>query len=598
MKSPRGRLELTWMGKDLTLIPSVHGKYDYQWVDPSDPRAREVKRIKILDTVGELEGLTGASENLVINGDSGDALRSLGAIPEWSERYLGKVKLVYIDPPFNTAQTFEHYADTLEHSVWLTMMRDRIRGIKPLMSEDASIWVHLDDAEVHRMRILLDEEFGPENFVATILWQRVDNPSSRTSGKVVPSHDFILVYGKSQSFIPNKRIVGDLPSHYDKLDQDGRPYCSRSLRKAGAAAMRADRPSMWFSIPTPEGDEAWPIRSDGTEGRWQWGQEKARRDYDLLEWLPSQRGGLEPFIRIYPPDEYTAPYHTWWPYSEVGSNRISKMEVKAIHPGITPFDTPKPERLLERVVEIGSNPGDIVLDCFAGSGTTAAVAHKLGRRWLTIELQHNTVETFLVPRLTKVVQGKDLGGITKDSERVAAGNLPPGVSAEDAQQFVALLGKFAESDGVDSQSVKALRAAAKTKVESTMRWTGGGGFTCAQMDTSMYEIDDEGDGTVYLSPAAVNGAFSKAVAGQLRFSLTPDHPVFCGMKRRLRLAVVDGVADEQVIRTVVEHLGDGEKAVVVAKSVLPAAEQLLSELSPGSRLRKAPEDLFVKATVK
>ena len=119
----------------------------------------------------------------------------------------------------------------------------------------------------------------------------------------------------------------------------------------------------------------------------------------------------------------------------------------------------------------------------------------------------------------------------------------------------------------------------------------------ARMGPSMYEVDDE-DGEVYLSEAATNGAFSKAVAGQLRFSLTPDHPVFCGVKRRLRLAVVDGVADEQVVRTVVEHLGDGEKGVVVAKGVLPEAEQLLSKLSPGSRLRKAPEDLFPKATVK
>ncbi len=137
MKSPKGRLELTWMGKDLALIPSEAGKYDYEWVDHSDPRACEVKSIEITETVGVETGENGADQNLLIVGDSGDALRSLGTIPEWSDKYRGQVKLVYIDPPFNTDQAFEHYADALEHSVWLTMMRDRIRDIKPLMADDA-----------------------------------------------------------------------------------------------------------------------------------------------------------------------------------------------------------------------------------------------------------------------------------------------------------------------------------------------------------------------------------------------------------------------------------------------------------------------------
>lgn len=597
-QNPKGRLELTWKGKDLALIPAEHGKYDYSWVDPSDPRACEVKSIECLERVGAPDGRTGSDENLLIQGDSGDALRALGKIPEWSAKYTGKVKLVYIDPPFNTEQTFEHYADQLEHSVWLTMMRDRIRDIQPLMSDDASIWVHLDDAEVHRMRLLLDEEFGPENFVATILWQRVDNPSSRTSGKIVPSHDFILVYSRSQAFTPNRRLVGELPPHYDKRDEEGRPYCSRSLRKAGTAALRTDRPSMWFPITSPTGDEVWPIRSDGTEGRWQWGEAKVERDYDLLEWLPSPRGQLEPFIRIYPPDEYTAPFHTWWPYAEVDSNRISKMEIKALVPGITPFSTPKPERLLERIISIGSDPGDIVLDCFGGSGTTAAVAHKMGRRWVTVELQQSTVDAFLKPRLTKVVEGQDPGGITTKTERVAVGDLPEGITVEEAQRFTSLLGKVAKSiEGLDDTTLKALRAATKTKDESTAQWQGGGGFRVARLGPSMYDVDDE-DGTVYLSDAATNGAWSRAVAGQLGYTLTPDHPVFCGVKRRMRLAVVDGVADEQVVRTVVEHLGDGERAVIVAKAALPGAEALLKDLSPGSRLRKAPDDLFPKATVK
>ncbi|HEY5528932.1 MAG TPA: site-specific DNA-methyltransferase, partial [Thermoleophilia bacterium] len=189
-RKPKGRLELTWMGKDSALIPVEDGKYDYAWVDPNDPRAREVKSIEVLQTVGEVDGPTGANENLLIIGDSGDALRSLRTIPEYAAKYLGRVKLVYIDPPFNTSQTFEHYADQLEHSIWLSMMRDRIRDIKPLLADDASVWVHLDDAEVHRMRVLLDEEFGPENFVATVVWQKADSTRNDAKG-VSGDHDTI-----------------------------------------------------------------------------------------------------------------------------------------------------------------------------------------------------------------------------------------------------------------------------------------------------------------------------------------------------------------------------------------------------------------------
>ena len=152
-RSPEGILELNWMGKNDALIPVADGKYDYAWVDQGDPRAREVKSIETAEQFGDLDGPTGASENLLIVGDSGDALRSLGAIPEYAERFLGQIRLVYIDPPFNTEQTFEHYADQLEHSIWLTLMRDRIRDIKPLLAENGSVWVHLDDVEMHRMRV-------------------------------------------------------------------------------------------------------------------------------------------------------------------------------------------------------------------------------------------------------------------------------------------------------------------------------------------------------------------------------------------------------------------------------------------------------------
>lgn len=180
-RTPKGRLELTWMGKDSALIPVEDGKYDYAWVDPNDPRALEVKSIEVLEQVGETNGPTGANDNLLIIGDSGDALRSLGTIPEYLSRFKGQVGLVYIDPPFNTEETFENYVDQLEHSIWLTMMRDRIRAMRPLLAPDASVWVHLDDGEVHRMRLLLDEVFGADRFVTTVVWQKKTSRDNRAA---------------------------------------------------------------------------------------------------------------------------------------------------------------------------------------------------------------------------------------------------------------------------------------------------------------------------------------------------------------------------------------------------------------------------------
>ncbi len=595
-RSPKGRLELTWMGKDSALIPVEDGKYDYAWVDPSDPRAREVKSIEVLEQVGDVEGPTGANENLLIIGDSGDALRSLGTIPEYHDKYAGQVKLVYIDPPFNTEQTFEHYADQLEHSIWLTMMRDRIRDIKPLLAPDASVWVHLDDAEVHRMRVLLDEEFGAEHFVACVNWEKTDSP--RMDAQLFSkSYDSILCYRTSSAWRPNRRSVMARDSDFPYVDADGRRYSRRELRKWGRNSLRTDRPTMWYPITRPDGSEEWPIRPDGKEGYWRWSPETLASNLDRITWV-ERDGRLQPYVMTYQDSgKKPQPPVTIWPVEEIGGNPVGKEEIKSLFPQLSPFATPKPERLLERVLEIGTGTGDLVLDFFAGSGTTAAVAQKMGRRWIAVELQESTANEFISPRLGKVVRGEDGGGVTSQTKRVAVADLPDGLSPEEAQKFNTYLSKVVKAaDGLDPGTIKALRGATKTRDETTVLWEGGGGFTVAKMGPSMYEVDDE-DGMVFLSPEATNGAWSKAIAGQLKFALTPDDPVFCGVRKRQRLAVIDGVADETVVGTVVEHLGKKEKAVIVAKGVLPEAADLLQQLSPGSRIKKAPEDMFPKGTV-
>lgn len=591
---PRGRLELTWVGKDMALIPSEDGKYDYTWVDPADPRTREVKSIEVVETVGYTD--RDADQNLLVVGDSGDALRSLATIPEWSANYLGKVKLVYIDPPFNTEQTFEHYADQLEHSVWLTMMRDRVRDIKPLLADDASIWVHLDDAEVHRRRMLLDEEFGAENFVATVLWQKKYSRDNRPAIGAV--HDYILVYavqGASKWKTTRNRIPRLSAGQYRNPNNDPNgPWRPIPLDVQGGHATA----SQFYEVVTPSGrvvrpanGRAWSVTEPVMHAL------RARGEL----YFGLKGDGMPNTIRYLKDDEGLVPW-TWWPHDEVGNNDDSKKEIVALFGESNLFDTPKPERLMERIVSIGSSPGELVLDCFAGSGTTAAVCHKLGRRWLTVELNDATAQTFTIPRLTWVVHGTDRTGISiRISEGFVDANLTGVVTGAEAKTLVRALGKIAKSEAAASAEADALTALvnqlrARLKpatVPSSVE--SGGGFTVARMGPSMYEVDE--DGELYLSSESTNGAWSQAVAGQLRFTLTPEDPVFCGMRRRQRLAVIDGVADETVVRTVVEHLGDRERAVVVAKSVLPEAEALLGELSPGSRVKKAPSDLFLKATV-
>ena len=207
----------------------------------------------------------------------------------------------------------------------------------------------------------------------------------------------------------------------------------------------------------------------------------------------------------------------------------------------TAFSTPKPERFLERVIHIGSNPGDIVFDCFGGSGTTAAVAHKMGRRWVMAEILPDTVSAFTSPRLQKVVSGEDQGGVS-----------------------------------------------------TAVGWTGGGGFRQVIVSPSMYEITPLG---VLLADWATNGRFARAVAGQLGFEWqSGKYAPFCGKRGRMRLAVFDGVIGVEETREALGALDENERVTIVAKVVLPGVEEFVAEQSKGSRIKKAPRDLLVGRT--
>lgn len=603
MRRHQGRLELTWTNKDRALLSTADGKYDYQFTDPHDPRVLEVRLLHEIDRV---EAPTPAerpedapdptTDNLLITGDAMHVLDALGKTPEYADKYLGQVKLVYIDPPFNTGQAFgEHYEDNIEHSIWLTMLRDRIRQILPLLADDGSIWVHLDDVEAHRCRVVMDEELGQENFLASVTWEKLYARKSNNRG-FSPNHDTLLVYGKTpRSHVGQLTATPEVLARYKNPDNDPRgPWQSVSF------SVRTDDPSRRgeyrYEVELPSGRKVGP-----PPGR-HWNGKPPRFEKllaDNLIWF-GKNGDSPPRLKHFVDlNEIGLVPLTIWPRTEVGDNDSAKKDLQDLFPDQPDvFATPKPERLLQRIIHLATRPGDLVLDCFAGSATTAAVAHKMGRRWITSELLPSTVATFTKPRLTMVVRGEDPTGITTTKSRVPAteDGLPEGMSPEEAREFSRLLGKAAKGrDDLDAATVRTLRTSTKTQEVVTAVWHGGGGFTHLEVGPSMYEVDA---GDVFLSSEATNGVWSKAVAAQLKFTLTPDHPVFCGVRGRQRLAVIDGVADEVVAQTVLEHLGPKERAVIVAKAVLPEATDLLSARSPGSRMRRAPDDLFPKRTVK
>ncbi len=196
MPTYEGRLELTWTNKPLRLL--AHEDGSYEWVSPSDYRVAEVRLLHDAGTVGEVHSTRDrAKDNLLIRGDALNALTSLIELPEFEREYVGKVKLAYLDPPFNTQQSFLHYDDALEHSVWLTMMRDRLLSIKTLLSPDGSVWVHCDNSEQAYLKVMMDELFGRENFVEAIVWEK--DQGRRNDTDISGVHDYLILYAKDRA---------------------------------------------------------------------------------------------------------------------------------------------------------------------------------------------------------------------------------------------------------------------------------------------------------------------------------------------------------------------------------------------------------------
>ncbi len=375
------RLEWAERKSGLLILDNGHAT----WTSADDRRLTEIRHLKLARQVGEL------SDNLLVRGDAQHALRSLLGLDDYRERYAGRVRLCYIDPPFNTGERFAHYHDDLDRGAWLSMLRDRLLQIKRLLASDGSIWLHLNDSEQHRARCLLDEVFGCEAFVATIVWQK---RTTRDNRKAFSSmHDYIHVYAPAGP-VAWKKTRNGIPDvgAFSNPDSDPRgPWRSVPLTAQDGHATTAQ----YYTIVTPTG-----VRHNPPRGRC-WTYSEARFKELVKEgrvYWPRGGDGKPRLKRFQSEVTGLAPF-TIWTADEVGDNASAKKSLLKAFPGVPSFDTPKPERLLERIIEVGTNPGDLVLDCFLGSGTTAVVANRLGRRWIGIEREPETIASFVIQRL-------------------------------------------------------------------------------------------------------------------------------------------------------------------------------------------------------
>lgn len=367
-----------------------------------DVRAAEQAPYRLLEEVPELGYGDRDAGNMLIQGDNLEALKSL--LPF----YAGQVKCIYIDPPYNTGSAFEHYDDNLEHSQWLAMMWPRLELLRELLAEDGSIWVSIDDREGHYLKVIMDEVFGRRNFVANLIWEKKFSPQNDAL-YLSDNHDHIHCYAKAkQSWVPLKLPLSDKQrGNYTNDDNDPRgPWTSTDYT---CAKTDEERPNLYYPIVNPNTrEEIWPSKTRV----WGYDRDATKRNVDdNMIWWGKKGTNSKPRIKKFLDlAEVSVVPKTILSYAEVGSNQDSRREVRALNLS-SDFTTPKPERLLQRLLQIATNPGDLVLDSFLGSGTTAAVAQKMGRRYIGIEMGDHAV-THCQPRLQKVVDGEQ-GGISK-----------------------------------------------------------------------------------------------------------------------------------------------------------------------------------------
>ena len=376
------KLELIWPGKDKPAKP--------------EPRIL-IERPDLSNTEHDP-----ATQNMLIHGDNLIALKTL------EHQFAGKVKCVYIDPPYNTGAAFEHYDDNFEHSTWLNLMMPRLELLRKLLADDGSIWISIDDEEQAYLKVLCDEIFGRNNFVSTVIWEKkytIANDAKWLSD----NHDFILVYAKNKEIWKLNRLERTEEMNKAYKNPDNHP--KGAWKATPLHAKSGSETNKNFSYTFKNGVTWTPPA--GTYSRFS-AETLSAMEANNEIWF-GKDGNAVPARKTFLCDLHNTgiPPRTVWRFDDVGHNHEAREEAKALNPDSV-FATPKPERLIGRVLTLATNPGDLVLDSFLGSGTTAAVAHKMKRRYIGIEIG-NHAYTHCKARLDKVISGRDSGGITKSS---------------------------------------------------------------------------------------------------------------------------------------------------------------------------------------
>jgi adenine-specific DNA-methyltransferase len=495
------KLELTWIGKD------------------QQPKLEP--RILIEDQEKSYGDKN--TDNMLIYGDNLLALKAL------EQDFAGKIKCIAIDPPYNTGSAFEHYDDSIEHSLWLSLMRDRLQIIHSLLSEDGTIWVCIDDNEGHYLKILCDEIFGRQCFVATVIWRSTDN-SNNDAKKFSVDHNMILVFSKESNW-RSKRLMPDdsKRKHFKNPDNDpkgpyfdGNPISSPHFRQ-----------NLCYDVISPQGHV---IKSPANG--WRWSKERMQEMIERCE-IRFTQDGKSIRRRTYLQEQGGLPPSTlWFDLSETGHNRQAKYEQKNLFPEWTKeewFQTPKPEKLLQKILMIATEEGDWTLDSFLGSGTTAAVAQKMNRKWIGIELGVHC-NTHCIPRLQKVCDGTDQGGIS---------------------EFV--------------------------------NWKGGGGFKYYYLAPSLLKQDKYGNWVI--NPEYNGNMLASAMAKHEGFRYQPDEQIYWKQGQSTEKDFIYTTTQFITVETldrIHEEMQNGESLLICCKSFSKACEDRYSNIT----IKKIPKMLL------
>ena len=499
------KLELTWIGKaddPAPLEPRI-------FLDSPQYSFGEVE-------TGTLSNGKPWLGNMLIHGDNLLALKAL------EQDFSGQIKCIYIDPPYNTGHAFEQYDDNVEHSLWLTLMRDRLIILHKLLSEDGSLWVTLDDCEAHYFKVLCDEIFGRSNFVASTIWQHAVQ-SKGYPGKFSLHHNYTFCYRKSDKYSLNSlERTAKHNVNYSNPDNDPNgPWRSGDVRNSLV------RPNLMYDIETPSGkiihhpEKGWRFSRETFEHELSKGKIKFSDDESRI------------IRKIYLKDQQGRVPETLWFAEEVGTTREANGEIKSLDLPES-FDTPKPEKLIERVLILATNPNDIVLDSFVGSGTTAAVAHKMNRRWIAVELGDHAY-TVCQPRLQKVVEGEQ-GGISK-----------------------------------------------------AQNWQGGGGFKFYELAPSLLNHDKHGN--LVINKEYNADMLAAAMAKHQGFTYSPDEELYWKQGRsseRDFIFTTTQLLTSETLEAIHEQMGENESLLICCTKFQPECRNHYSNIT----IKKIPKVLL------